>query len=157
MKSKTNIKSFLLILSILISTIPLTLNAQGRLNCRVVESVGNANSIKILNQINSEIEGTVYKISPRKKLILKKVRKVHFDGCKIIVDVEAKLKRKIRRDAKGTIRISAIIDSFNRDRVCVKKAKVDKIKLSNTLRIGEKFYKWVANKVLPNNHCFNIR
>jgi len=157
MNAKINIKSFLLILTILISSMSLTVSAQSRLNCRVVESVGNANSVKILNQINSEIEGVVYKISPRKKLILKKVKRVYFDGCKIIVDVEAKLKRKIRRDANGTIRISAIIDSFNRDQVCVKKAKVDKIKLSNTLRIGEKFYKWVANKVLPNNHCFNIK
>jgi len=130
--------------------------SQNSTKCRLVESLGNNQRIKILNQINASVVGAEYKISKRKKLIIKKVKSIHFKGCKAIVVADVKLKRKIRRDANGVIRITAVVDACTRREVCLKNSKIDKVRLSNTLRIGEAMYKWIANKVLPNNVCYAL-
>ncbi len=132
-----------------------TVNAQ--VNCRLVERVGNSHPVNdtILKKINDSIAGLDYKISKRKTLHIYNATKVTFKGCKIIVDADVKLKRKIRKDAKGKVKVIGVVYRITRDKFCVKKAKVDKVRLSNTLRIGEGFYKWIANIVLPDNTCFD--
>ena len=144
---------FVFILTVLLSG---SVFSQNSAKCRLVETIGNAQKMEILNQINAVVIDTKYEISPRKTLLIKNVKSINFKGCKAIVDVEVKLKRKIRRDAKGTIRITAVVDRYTGNQVCLIKSKVDKVRLSNTLRIGEGFYKWIANKVLPNNVCYDL-
>lgn len=133
-----------------------TIFAQNSTKCKLVEGIGNASKERILNQINTSAAGSEYTISKRKKLIINKVKSIHFEGCKAIVIADVKLKRKIRRNANGTVRITAIVDKYTKKQVCLKNPKLDKIRLSNTLRVGEGFYKWVANKVLPNNVCYSL-
>jgi len=133
-----------------------TIFAQNSTKCKLVEGIGNTSKERILNQINASAAGSEYKISKRKKLIINKVKSIHFEGCKAIVVADVNLKRKIRRNANGTVRITAIVDKYTKKQVCLKNPKLDKIRLSNTLRVGEGFYKWVANKVLPNNVCYSL-
>lgn len=126
-------------------------------DCNVVEAIGNGTKERILRQVNDNVSGDEYRISRRKKLIINKVHSINFKGCKVTVIANVTLKRKIRRDAKGNVTITGTVSEFNRDRVCFNNSKLDRIRLSNTLRIGEGFYKWIANKVLPNNVCYPIR
>ncbi|NER18698.1 hypothetical protein [Spongiivirga citrea] len=156
MKTKhTQIKKSLIVVIGLLFMLPTAiLNAQ---DCRVVEAIGNGTKELILRQLNDKTRGEVYKISRRKKLIINKVETIGFKGCRVTVVAHVTLKRKIRRDAKGRVTISGTVSEFNRNRICFNNTKVDKIRLSNTFRIGEGFYKWIANKVLPNNRCYSVR
>lgn len=124
-------------------------------NCTTTERVGTALKPTILEQVRRSSEGATYKISNRKTMVINAIEDLRFDGCKIIVTANVTLKRKIRRNAKGLVIISATVKSFSPTQVCLKNPQLDRIRLSNTLRVGEGFYKWIANKVLPNNVCYN--
>lgn len=131
-------------------------NARATVNCGLVEIIGSHMSREIVDQMNHSIAGSQYRISKRKTLVLKSVNSVSFSGCTVTAKVKAKLKRKIRRDAVGTITLKAKVASFNRDQVCLKNAKVTKINLSHTLGLGEAVYQWAANKTIPNYSCYAI-
>ena len=69
--------------------------------------------------------------------------------------------RSVRKNAKGTITIKGDVVSANnllgktgKKSICISNAKIKEVDVSNTLRIGEKFYEWGANKVFPNNQCY---
>jgi hypothetical protein len=128
------------------------------IDCNAVESLGNNFQSQILSEINKGVAGKSYKINRRKTLIIHRVETVSFDGCRIQAKTKVTLKRKVRRDAHGNVKIRADITSFNlaSKRLCYGNAKVTDVNLSRTLRIGEAVYKWVANKVLPNGKCINI-
>ncbi|AFY56854.1 hypothetical protein Riv7116_4433 [Rivularia sp. PCC 7116] len=128
------------------------------INCRGVESFGNRFQSQILSEMNKGVAGKSYKINRRKRLIIRRVETVSFDGCRIKAKTKVTLKRKIRRDAHGNVKIRADITSFNlaSKRLCYRNAKVTDVNLSRTLRIGERVYKWVANKALPNGKCINL-
>ena len=118
----------------------------------------------LLSLLNARVAGTSKRINRRKTLIIKKVvsiRSYQNRGrhCRISARVNVKLRRRIRRNASGYINIRGDISvalQGRRLRVCIKNSKITKIRLSRTLRIGERFYRWVANKVLPRNHCFRV-
>lgn len=140
-----------------------SIHAQG-LNCRIVQQFGNEPRINatILEQINRSAAGSTYNgLTKLKKLEIKEIESIHFEGCKAIAVVRVVLHRKVRRNAKGRATITGEVVSANnllgssgRRSVCISNAKVEKLKLSNTLRFGEKFYAWVANKVFPKNQCY---
>ncbi|WP_114389254.1 hypothetical protein [Notoacmeibacter marinus] len=129
--------------------------AQAQVNCRVVQSIGNALAGDIRDQMNARVAGARYEISRRKTLIIRGVDRVRFDGCRMRADLSVTLKRKIRRDASGSIRLGATVQSFTRDRVCLGGVGVEKVSLSRTLNIGERWYKRAANRALPNRQCFS--
>ncbi|WP_445381334.1 hypothetical protein [Robiginitalea sp. IMCC43444] len=124
-------------------------------SCTTTERIGNALKPRILSEVRNSSEGATYKISSRKTMVINKIEDLRFEGCKVFVTAQVTLKRKIRRNAKGRVYISATVNSFNPNKVCLKNPKLDKVRLSNTLRVGEAFYKWAANRVLPNNACYN--
>lgn len=124
-------------------------------SCTTTERIGNANKDYILSEVRSASEGATYKISSRKTMVINKIEDLYFKGCKVYVTAHVTLKRKIRRNASGRVYISATVNSLNPKKVCLKNPKLDKVRLSNTLRIGEGFYKWIANKTLPHNMCYS--
>jgi hypothetical protein len=130
--------------------------AQRRLNCSVVENLGTALTPTILTEVNDNVAGTRHRINRRKTLVINEVLDASFNGCEITLLVDSTLERKVRRDAHGTFEVRGTISSFNlpRREVCYTDARVTDVSLSRTLSLGETIYRWVANRVLPNNQCF---
>ena len=138
-----------------------TTNGKAQINCTFVENYGNASKAQILEQINNSVAGLEYKVGVTnlKKLKIKEAKNIAFDGCKVTLELRVTLKRKVRRDAKGTIFVTGTIHKaqfYGLKHIMVKNAKVDQIRLSRTLRIGEKFYKWAANRTFPKNQRFYL-
>ena len=133
-------------------------SAHAAINCNSFEAFGNQFKPQILAQINQGMQGESYKINKRKTLKIHKLQSISFDGCRIKGNLKVTLKRKVRRDAHGNVKIRADITSFNlaNKRFCFKNAKVTNVNLSRTLRIGERVYRWAANKALPNNKCLKF-
>lgn len=131
--------------------------ALARLDCRVVESVGNEMAESIREDLHAEVAGDTYRISRRKKLVIHSVDRVWFEGCRMRALQSVTLKRRVRRDAHGTVRLGADITDANlRTReVCYDRARVEDVSLSRTLGIGEAVYRWAANRVLPDNDCLS--
>lgn len=155
-----NLNSKIILGSIIVlSSLPLANKpSTAAINCSAVESFGNSFQSQILSEINKGVAGQSYKINKRKSLVIHKVETVSFDGCRIKANTKVTLKRKIRRDAHGNVKIRADITDFNlaSKRLCYKNAKVTDVDLSRTLGIGEAVYKWVANKALPDGKCISI-
>ena len=128
---------------------------QARLNCDVVEGFGNAMSASIAAQINAASAGQTHKINRRKSLRINSVDRVVFDGCDVHAQSNVTLKRKIRRDAHGTVGVKARVVSLTPGEVCIANPKVTRISLSRTLNIGETAYRWAANRTLQNRMCFS--
>ena len=153
MKNQVRISKSNLIITVLFGLlVGFSLNAQ---KCRLIEGAGNAMKASILAEMNRTTMGASYKVNKRKTMVINKIESIHFEGCKVIAKANVTLKRKIRRNARGTVIIKADVDKYTKTRICLKNQKLDKIKLGSTLRVGEGFYKWIANKVIPNNVCYN--
>lgn len=157
---KTILKKIILGLSLLVLT---TLKAQS-LDCRLIERLGNHPDVnpEILRQINEQAANTEYKgMTNLKTIKIKEIESVRFEGCKIIAIARVVIDRKVRKNAKGTIEIRAdvvsvknLLSTTETKSICVKNAKIKNVNVSNTLKIGEKFYEWAANKIFPNNQCY---
>lgn len=132
--------------------------ADAALNCSAIESFGNTFNSALVNQANSRIAGTSYRINRRKTLKIHELRHLDFRGCRVNMTTNVTLKRKIRRDAHGTVKLSADISSVDLagKKVCYTNARVTDVDLSRTLGIGESVYQWVANRALPNGGCFDL-
>ena len=123
-------------------------------NCNALESLQSL----ILRKVNSNIAGQSYRINRRKRLLIHHLKDISFKGCSMNLEMDVTLKRKIRRDAHGTVKMRADITyfSFFGRQLCYHNAKVTDVNLSRTLGIGEAAYKWVANKALPNGQCLSF-
>ena len=135
-----------------------------RVFCAIVQGVGNdpARNAQILVDINRDYAGMTERISRRKSFTLTRATELTFTGCKMRIRFDAEMRRKIRRDASGTVDVVATMRNlrFNAatrtGRACVKDAAVDDVTLSNTLRIGEFSYKTIANRVMEKPTCFDL-
>lgn len=123
-------------------------------NCNVLESVQPL----ILNAVNNNVAGYSHRINRRKRLVINHLKDISFNGCRVNIAMDVTLKRKIRRDARGTVKMRADITDFSfvDKRLCYQNARVTDVNLSRTLSIGEAAYKWVANKALPNGQCLRF-
>lgn len=136
-----------------------------RVFCQIVEITGNdpVMNARILSDVNRDYAGRTERISRRKSFVLNRATQITFTGCKMRMRFDAEMKRKIRRDASGTVDVVATMKNFRfgsrsrPGRACVKDASVDDVSLSNTLRIGEFFYKKVANWFMEKPTCFDLR
>ena len=133
-------------------------SAIAQVDCESVQSLGNSFQSQIIEQLNARVSGESYKISRRKKLRINYIEEVTFSGCQMTTRINVTLRRKIRRNAHGTVSIRANISSLNlaERSFCYDNARVIDVNLSRTLNIGEAVYRWVANKALPNSNCFNL-
>jgi hypothetical protein len=125
------------------------------INCPQLEQFGRIFQSQLLTEINRRVAGETHRINRRKSLRINRIQDISFSGCRVTVRANVTLKRKIRRDAHGTVTMRGNVTSFNpaAQRVCYSNVQVTNVNLSRTLRIGERFYRWVANKVLPNGGC----
>jgi hypothetical protein len=150
-------------LSVLSLFVGLTISQYSLANsslCRTLQS----NKTTVINQINSSMAGSTWKVTKRKKLRLVRAEtltRTRSRGryCRIRVKVRVKLLRKIRRDATGiaTVRGDVILATrAGQLRACVHDSKVVKLDLGRTLRVGEAMYRWIAKKTLPRQMCFAI-
>ena len=136
-----------------------------RVFCEIVEIAGNKPDMnaRILADVNRDYAGRTERISRRKSFVLNRATAITFTGCKMRMRFDAEMKRRIRRDASGTVDVVATMRNFRfasasrPGRACVRDAKVDDVSLSNTLRIGEFFYAKVANWFMEKPTCFDLR
>ena len=155
MKTKQKIfRRCMLLMMLLLMTITEKSYAQ---DCDVIEIIGTSERARVLTQLNDNVRGFEYRINRRKQLVINNIQDVRFSGCTVTVIANVTLKRRIRRNARGTAIITGNISELNTSRVCFNNAKLNRIRLSNTLRVGEAFYRWIANKVIPNNVCYSLR
>jgi len=136
-----------------IATVPAS-PAHGAPNCNVVEAFGNALTPQILARINAGAAGQSHRINRRKTLQIVGVDRLSFAGCDVRLRSQVTLKRKVRRDARGHVGMTARVVSFSATEVCIADPRVTSVSLSRTLRIGERVYRWVAGKTLPKTMCF---
>ncbi len=133
--------------------------------CEIVETAGNAPQMnaRILADVNRDYAGRTERYNRRKSFVLNQATAITFTGCKMRMRFDAEMKRKIRRDASGTIDVVATMRNFRfasnsrPGRACVKDAKVHDVSLRNTLRIGEFFYEKIANWFMEKPTCFDLR
>ena len=136
-----------------------------RVFCDIVETAGNnpAMNARILADVNRDYAGRTERISRRKSFVLERATEITFSGCTMRMRFDAKMKRRIRRDAVGTVDVVATMRNFrfgsasNPGRACVKDAEIDDVSLSNTLRVGEFFYRKVGNWFMEKPTCFDLR
>lgn len=136
--------------------------ANAQLKCNLIEGYGNAKKESIIEQLNSSVAGLIYEdvgVANRKKLEIKEVKNIAFNGCNVTLELRVKLHRKLRRNAHGTIRVKANVTKavlYGRKYIVITNASVDKVNLSRTLRIGERFYAWVATRTFPKKQVYYI-
>lgn len=130
--------------------------AQAAIDCNLVQALGNASSNLILQQLNAQVAGSSTRINRRKTLVIHGARDVSFRGCQLRSTIGVTLKRKIRRNAVGTVKITANVSSFNGRRVCLTGVRVKNVDVSRTGVIGESIYRMAANIAIKNNQCFNL-
>lgn len=131
---------------------------------RVIESVGNNPDVNaiLLEKLREQSVGDSYEgLTNLKKIVIKDLESLRFEGCNAIAIARVVVDRKVRRNAKGTIRIKGEVVRVNNllgktglKSVCISNATIKDVDVSHTFRLGEKFYKWGANKVFPNNQCY---
>lgn len=141
-----------------VTSIPSAAQARS-LDCNQVETLGNRYDAQLLNAVNHKVAGQTHRINRRKKLRINQVEAIQFNGCRMKVKANVTLKRKVRRDAHGTVKMQARVTALDlaQRKICYDKVQVTDVKLSRTLRIGERVYQWVANMVLPNRGCYTMR
>lgn len=123
-------------------------------NCDEVERYGTYYNAMIISELNALLPYT-HEISRRKKLRLNKIDSIAFEGCRAVIIGNVTLKRKIRRNAHGRMRMRTDVTevSFSDRRLCLKNLKVQSVSLSRTARIGERFYKRFGNRFMPKETC----
>jgi hypothetical protein len=102
--------------------------------------------------ISPQIAGKEHEISKRKTLVIHGLESISGSECNFRAVVDVTLKRKIRRDASGTVVLKGQLH-IDGGQICISNASVADVDVSNTLNIGEEFYEWVANAALPTNIC----
>ncbi len=120
------------------------------LNCFPASAfIDTTTDAEIKDRINQQ--PTYYKkINKRKKFYVYGARSVSTNGCNITAVFDVKVARKIRRDARGTMKMTTRLDRFTG---CLRDSKVEKFNLSYLLRIGERIYRNVANRKIPDTIC----
>jgi hypothetical protein len=116
----------------------------------------------IRQKLDEEAAGFEYRISSRKRLVVHSVASVSNGqgDCEIEVVANVTLKRKLRRDAHGTMTLRGRVDvdaveprTFD---LFFSDIYVSDVSLSHTLDIGEAIYAWVANIILPDSRSLRI-
>lgn len=127
-------------------------------DCTTIGILGNAFAGAFLQDMQSDIAGRSYRINRRKTLVIHGVDAVAFAGCRVDATLDVTLRRRIRRDAHGTMKVHATVTSVDLQHpggveICIADPQLDRVRLSNTLRLGEAVYRWVANIALPDRYC----
>lgn len=130
------------------------------LTCNEIELVTAFARSEVLAELNSRIAGEEYRINSRKRLVIHGVNDVQVQGCEITVITQLTLKRRIRRDAHGTVTARATVSvnslGSNTFDVSFDNVRVTDVSLSHMLEIGEAIYRWFANRAPSNFEVIRI-
>jgi hypothetical protein len=104
------------------------------------------------------LAGKQHKVGPLKDLVIKEGKDVTLTGRKATFKVAVKMSREIRRNAHGNLYIDADVLEHKAGRICLGNATVDRAKLSNTTRLGERFYSWVGTNMFNGDRkCYVLQ
>lgn len=115
---------------------------------------------RFVAELEADVGGERYRINRRKTLRINGVTDISFSGCRVTVDLDVTLERRIRRDAHGSVRIrgdaeARLIDTRTAE-ICIEDPEVVDVDLSNTTIVGEAIYRGIANLVIPRRACFAV-
>lgn len=147
-------------MSVVIALLLSAATASAQLNCDVVERLGESLAPAIIAEVNAaDPAERTQRISRRKTLTIDLLDSITFSGCTATIRANLTMKRKIRRDASGSVVLRAEITSFNlpRREVCFKDPKVQSLNLSKTTKLGEKVYGWIGKLALRRHSCFSVQ
>lgn len=129
---------------------------QAQVDCCNVHCVANQNIGVIQTLLNNQVAGAEFRINRRKQVRINGIQSITVSGCEVSLRIDVTLRRRIRRNARGVIVVSTRITAFDGTSLCLADPELDRVNLSRTLRIGERFYQWIANIVIPETICVNV-
>jgi hypothetical protein len=132
------------------------------LDCEEVREILAHDGEFIRQTLDDEIAGYEHRINSRKRLVIHGIASVengHGD-CEIKVVADVTIKRKWRRDAHGTVTLHARVDvdqvEPNTIEIVFTDVRVTDVLLSHLTEIGEAFYRWVGNIILPDSKTVRV-
>jgi len=128
------------------------LTSERQADCQVFDAVVQPNLGLVRDMINEYLPYE-RRINRRKTLVTHKANLVNTSGCDATINVDATMRRRIRRNASGYLILKAKLHSVSYNYICLRKPKVVAVKLSNLGFIGEGFYKRRGTKGLPDEMC----
>jgi hypothetical protein len=99
----------------------------------------------VLVVLNAELAGYEHEINKRKTLVINDFEWVTGDECEVIMLVDVTMKRKLRKDAHGTMILEGTLDTSG-GQICLVDIQLTEFSLSHTLQVGEWFYEKLAGK-----------
>lgn len=92
---------------------------------------------------NLSFAGEEIRVSKRKTLVVNWVQSVSGSYCEVMIETNVTLRRKVRRDAHGTMTLVGQLALVDGD-PCIVDTRIEDFSLSHTLVIGEFFYEKMA-------------
>lgn len=134
----------------------------GPLTCQQIQEKVTNHAESFRAGLHAAVGGHSHKLGPLKSLVINSVDSFGDGGgdCKVSAVLQVKLKRKIRRDASGTITMSARLSADETApgnlAVTLTEIQAENVSLSNTMSIGENAYKLALNFLLPSSRPFQV-
>ena len=150
----TNSKFWLYLL--LFVFLPFSHSVYAQLNCRTVETLGTAQTARVLMALNSEFEDREIRINRRKRIQIQEITRVNFRGCQARITARVIVRRRWRRNARGTVIFSTEVERIALPQICVNNTRVRDVNLSNLTALGEALYERVANWFIPEGFCVTL-
>lgn len=132
-----------------------TMTSKDQQNCAVFDALVRPN-IGLVRQMINEYLPYENEINRRKTLVTHRATTLETRGCDAWITVDATMRRKIRRDAHGTLILRANLHSISSNYICLRNPEVKQVHLSNLGMIGEGFYKRRGNRGLPDEMCVSF-
>jgi hypothetical protein len=136
-------KSFLVIIGITIAGLVAMASPESQaLTCNEL----SVDDELVLIIVNAELSGYEHEISKNKTLVLNSFESVTGDECEVVIEANVTMKRKLRKDAHGTMILEGTLDTSG-GQLCSVDTHVTDFSLSHTLGPGEWFYEKLAGKI----------
>lgn len=133
------------------------------LSCAEVRKTLEENQGAIVLVVNAELAGYKHKVSALKTVVINSVTSLRPGpgDCEVIGTAELTMKRKIRRDAHGTVsaRSRITVDKLGplQYNIVLNDPRVDDVNLSRTWELGEDFYEKAFNKKLREKSPIEVK
>lgn len=96
--------------------------------------------------VNDKLAGYEHKISDNKTLVINSLESFTANECNIVIVANVTMKRKLRKDAHGTMTLEGTLDTSG-GQICLVDTHVTDFSLSHTLGVGEWFYEKFTGKI----------
>ena len=115
--------------------------------CTEKETLGNNNKVKILKNLNKHTKKVNKNIGVG-RLHSVKARNLTFSGCHVKVTFDAKLKRMIFPNQRGTVKLKAYVTSITKNKICISNTKLKSFSLSPSWNSEKVLYKKIGKPFL---------